>query len=183
MIISENIEQLFDSIGALSTQPPPTTPYVAMVTNGAGPCVMAADQLAKRTISIAHLSESTVSELTSKLPPYCLLSETMVDLTGSATSSDYGSALSILAKDPAVGIMMTFFVFQDTPLDEGIVEVLKHVKELGKPMICCAAGAVYTRSVTRRIEAIGIPFYETGERAADAAYALVRQAVVSGRLK
>lgn len=183
MIISENIEQLFDVIRALSTQPLPTASNVVMVTNGAGPCVMAADQLAKRSMNIAQLSESTFSELTSKLPPYCFVSETTVDLTGSATSSNYGSALHILAKDPAVGIMMPFFVFQDTPLDEGIVEVLMDVKKLGKPMICCAAGGSYTRTMTSRIEAIGIPVYDTGERAADAAYALVRQAIVSGIVK
>jgi len=183
MIVSENIEQLFDAIRVLSSQPLPTTSEVVMVTNGAGPCVMAADRLAERSMKIVQLSQNTLSELTSKLPPYCLLSETTVDLTGSATSSDYGSALRILAKDPAVGIMMPFFVFQDTPLDEGIVEVLKDVKTLGKPLICCAAGGVYTRTMTRRIEGIGIPVCETGDRAADAAYALVRQAYVSGRVK
>jgi 3-hydroxypropionyl-CoA synthetase (ADP-forming) len=180
MITSENITQLFDAIHALILQPLPTGSNVAMVTNGAGPCVMAADQLRRDKMKVAELSRSIVAELTSELPPYLLLSETTVDLTGSATSHDYELALKILARDPAVSIMMPFFVFQDTPLDEGIVDVLNRVKELRKPIICCAAGGPYTRSMSRRIEAIGIPVYETAERAVDAAHALVTQAMVSG---
>ncbi|HUO43080.1 MAG TPA: CoA-binding protein, partial [Methylomirabilota bacterium] len=180
MITSENINQLFDAIRALSSQPLPTGSSVAMITNGAGPCVMAADRLKRDNMGIAKLSKSTVSELTTKLPPYCLLSETTVDLTGSATSADYESALTILAKDPAVSIMMPFFVFQDTLLDEGIIDVLNATKRLRKPMICCAAGGTFTRNMSRRIESIGIPVYETAERAVDSAQALVKQAIVSG---
>ena len=180
MITSETINQLFDSIRVLSSQPLPTGSSVAMVTNGAGPCVMAADQLRRDNLSIAELSKKTFSELTSNLPSYCLVSETTVDLTGSATSADYESALNILAKDPAVSIMMPFFVFQDTLLDEGIIDVLNTTRKLGKPMICCAAGGTFTRNMSRRIEAIGIPVYETAERAVDAAQALVKQAIVSG---
>jgi 3-hydroxypropionyl-CoA synthetase (ADP-forming) len=182
MITSENITQMFDIIRALMSQPLPTSSNVAMVTNGAGPCVMAADQLRRRKMNIAVLSKSIIAELTSQLPPYSLLSETTVDLTGSATSRDYELALNILARDPAVSIMMPFFVFQDTPLDEGIVDVLGKVKELRKPIICCAAGGPYTRSMSGKIEAIGIPVYETAERAVDAAHALVRQAIVSGAI-
>jgi len=182
MITSENVTQLFDAIHALTSQPLPTGSNVAMVTNGAGPCVMAADQLVRNKMGIAKLSSSTVAELTSILPSYSLLSETTVDLTGSATSHDYESALNILARDPAVSIMMPFFVFQDTLLDEGIVDVLYRVKELRKPMICCAAGGAYTRSMSRRIEALGIPVYETAERAVDAGHALITQASISGAI-
>ena len=180
MITSENVTQLFDAIHALMSQPLPNGSNVAMVTNGAGLCVMAADQLRRCKMNTAELSKSIAAELTSKLPPYLLLSDTTIDLTGSATSHDYESALNILAKNPAVNIMMPFFVFQDTPLDEGIVDVLDRMKKVGKPMICCAAGGSYTRSMSRRIEAIGIPVYETAERAVDAAHALVAQAIVSG---
>jgi len=180
MITSETINQLFDSIQVLLSQPLPTGSSVAMITNGAGPCVMAADQMRKDKMNIAELSKRTICELTSNLPPYCLLSETTVDLTGSATSADYESAINILAKDPAVCIMMPFFVFQDTLLDEGIIDVLNATKKLRKPMICCAAGGTFTRRMSRRIQAIGIPVYETAERAVDSAQALVRQAIVSG---
>ena len=182
MIVSENIEQLFDCVKALAWQPLPTGPKVVMVTNGAGPCVMAADRIEEYGMSIAPLSSATVSELSRTLPPYCLVSETTVDLTGSATSKDYEVALQVLANDTAVNVLMPFFVFQDTPLDEGIVEVLARIKHSGKPVICCAAGGSYTRMMSKKIEASGIPVYETAERAVGATHALIRQAQVAGRM-
>jgi len=181
MIVTETIDQLFDTVKVLLTQPLPNGQDLVMVTNGAGPCVMAADKIEQYGMKIAPLTETSVSELTKKLPSYCFISETTVDLTGSATSSDYEVSLQILAEDPSVSVLMPFFVFQDTPLDEGIVAVLERIKKHCKPIICCAAGGPYTRMMSKRIEELGIPVYETANRAVDAARALIRQAEVAGR--
>jgi 3-hydroxypropionyl-CoA synthetase (ADP-forming) len=180
MIVSDSIDQLFDAVRVLSMQPLPRGRGIVMVTNGAGPCVMAADRIDQYGMKIAPLTTSSISELKNKLPPYCFISETTVDLTGSATSRDYDISLQILAQDSAVNVLMPFFVFQDTPLDEGIVAVLERIRKSGKPIICCAAGGPYTHNMSRRIEALGIPVYETAERAASAVHALIRQAEVAG---
>jgi 3-hydroxypropionyl-CoA synthetase (ADP-forming) len=182
MIVTDSIDQLFDTVKILSMQPLPYGRKLVMVTNGAGPCVMAADKIDQYGMKIAALAQTSISELTGKLPPYCFISETTVDLTGSATSKDYEVSLQILAQDPAVNVLMPFFVFQDTPLDEGIVTVLERIKRFGKPIICCAAGGPYTRIMSRRIEALGIPVYETAEKAAKAAHALICQAEVAGKV-
>jgi acyl-CoA synthetase (NDP forming) len=180
MVVTESIDQLFDAVKALTMQPLPRGRNLVMVTNGAGPVVMAADRIAQSEMKIAMLGEATISELTKQLPSYCFISETTVDLTGSATSNDYEISLRILAAASEVHVLMLFFVFQDTPLDEGIVAVLERIKKFGKPIICCAGGGPYTRMMSKRIEAIGIPVYETAERAANAAQALIRQTEVSG---
>ncbi len=182
MIVSRNVEDLFDKVKALSMQPLPKGKDVIMVTNGAGPCVMAADRMEQIGIPVAHLSQSTKTELAQKLPSYCLISDTTIDLTGSATSNDYHIALRTLASDPEVQVLMPFFVFQDTPLDEGIVQVLAEIRKLGKAIVGCAAGGPYTRMMSKKIEALGIPIYETGERAVHAVDALIQQARVSGQL-
>ncbi|MGB9022100.1 MAG: acetate--CoA ligase family protein [Candidatus Bathyarchaeia archaeon] len=180
MIVVDDIVELFEVIKALAMQPLPTGVNVAMVTNGAGPCVMAADKIEEYGMSAA-LPEATASELARMLPPYCYFSETTVDLTGSATSKDYDIALQILARDPAVHILMPFFVFQDTPLDEGIVQVLVRIKDFGKPIICCASGGSYTREMSRRIEELCVPVYERPEGAAAAARALALQAEITSK--
>jgi 3-hydroxypropionyl-CoA synthetase (ADP-forming) len=180
MIVVDDIVELFEVIKALAMQPLPTGVNVAMVTNGAGPCVMAADKIEEYGMNAA-LPEATASELARMLPPYCYFSETTVDLTGSATSKDYDIALQILARDPAVHILMPFFVFQDTPLDEGIVEVLARIKDFGKPIICCASGGSYTREMSRRIEELCVPVYERPEGAAAAARALALQAEITSK--
>ena len=144
-----------------------------MVTNGAGPVVMAADKFEEFGLKIARLSPETIKELETNLPPYCYVTETTVDLTGSATSKDYETALRIAAKDNSVGLLAAFFVFQDPPLDEGITMVMEEVAKLGKPILCCAAGGPYTRKQMNCLETYNIPVYETGERLAAAAYALM----------
>ena len=182
MVVASNLEDFFDKVKVLNLQPLPVSAGLAMVTNGAGPCVMAADQIERAGLSLAALSASTKSKLTASLPSYCLVSDTQIDLTGSATSKDYQTALMALAADPNVGVLMPFFVFQDTPLDEEIVTILGQIAKLGKSMVVCAAGGPYTRDMAKRIEALGIPVYETAERAVGAVEALIRQAQVSGKI-
>ena len=182
MVVASTLEDFFDKIKTLHMEPLPASHGLAMVTNGAGPCVMAADQIEQRRLSIATLSAETKSKLSETLPSYALIGDTTIDLTGSATSKDYYTALSELAADPNVGILMPFFVFQDTPLDEDILAILEEISKIGKSMIVCASGGPYTRQMSKRVEAIGIPVYETGERAVGAAEALIRQAQVSGKI-
>jgi 3-hydroxypropionyl-CoA synthetase (ADP-forming) len=182
IIVTATIDQLFDAVKALSMQPLPEGRNLAMVTNGAGPCVMAADKIDQCRLKIAPLSQISISKLTKALPSYCFISDTTVDLTGSATSNDYEAALQILADDSAVHVLMPFFVFQDTPLDERIVDVLQRIKKYRKPIICCAAGGPYTRMMIKRMETLGIPVYETAERAVNAANSLVHQAETAGKI-
>jgi len=182
MIAADNLEDFFDKVKALNMQPLPVGAGIAMVTNGAGPCVMAADQIEQAELHLAALSSSTKSKLTANLPLYCLVSQTTIDLTGSATSKDYNTALTALVADPNVGVLMPFFVFQDTPLEEDIVTILGQIAKSGKSMIVCASGGPYTREMSKRIEALGIPVYETAERAVGAVEALIRQAQVSGKI-
>ena len=47
-----------------------------------------------------------------------------VDVTGSATSADYEAGIEALLQDPNIDIVMPWFVFQDTPLEEAIVQKL-----------------------------------------------------------
>ena len=182
MVVASNLEDFFDKVKALSMQSLPASAGLAMVTNGAGPCVMAADQIEQTGLSLATLSAATKSKLIESLPSYSLVSDTTVDLTGSATSKDYHTALAALAGDPNVGLLMLFFVFQDTPLDEEIVTVLGEISKLGKSMVVCASGGPYTREMSKRIEGLGIPVYETAERIVGAVEALVCQAQVSGKI-
>jgi acyl-CoA synthetase (NDP forming) len=71
--------------------------------------------------------------------------------------------------------LLAFFVFQDSPIDEGIQEVMPKIAKLGKPVLCWAAGGPYTRKQVRALEANGIPVYESGERIAVAAHTLIQR--------
>jgi len=164
-------EELYDVSKALSMLPPAAGPRIAMVTNGAGPCVMATDEIVSRGMMLAEYSKKTLEELRKRLPSYALVGNP-VDLTGSATKKDYEISMRLLLEDLAVDILMVFFVFQDTPLEDDIVEVVPRMKEYGKPILAVASGGPYTKKQSKELEKRGIPVFSSPERAVAAARAL-----------
>ncbi len=176
IIEAKNMEELYDFVKVFSMQPLPSGTKVAMVSNGAGPCVFATDMIeTSDVLKIAKLSDGTVQEIREKIPAAVI--STLVDLTGSATTRDYKITLEAIARDKNVDIIMPFFVFQDTPLGEDIVDVLEKLKRHGKPIIVCAGGGSFTRKMNQEIEKRGIPTYQTPERAVRAAEALATYAI------
>ncbi|MGQ9681827.1 MAG: acetate--CoA ligase family protein [Anaerolineae bacterium] len=155
----DSMEELLAAAKALAMQPEARGPRLAMISNGAGTLVQAIDLLEEYGLSLPNLTAETVRRLTAAYPPYYLV-QNPVDVTGSATSEDYRLGLEALLEDPAVDIVMPWFVFQDTPLDEAIVDVLGALgREGGKPILCGAAGGPYTQEMSRRIEARGVPVF------------------------
>jgi len=172
IIWADTFEELFDMAKALAMQPPAQGPNVAMVSNGAGPMVQAVDACIEKNLKIAELTEKTINILKEELPPYYIVSNP-VDVTGSANSENYKIVLEALLEDPNVHILMPFFVFQDTPLDEGILDVMKEINEKSnKPIVAGAAGGPYTKKMKKELEKIGVPVYPIPERTVAAAYAL-----------
>jgi len=171
---AENLEEFYDIVKAFAMQPLPKADGIAMVTNGAGPCVMAIDEFVKRRIGLARYRRETSEKLREVLKPFCIAGNP-VDLTGSATSYDYEASMEILLGDPEVHVLMPFFVFQDTPLDERIADVVLEKQTYGKPIICCASGGPYTEKLSRILESGGVPVYPIPERAVAAVHALIRR--------
>ncbi len=170
-IEARTFEELYGVSKALSMLPLAAGPRIAMVTNGAGPCVMATDEIVERGLELSEYSERTRSELRRQLPSYAIVGNP-VDLTGSATMRDYETAMKLLLEDLNVDILMVFFVFQDTPLEEEIVRVVPKMKNYGKPILAVAAGGPFTKNQSRELEKEGIPVFSSPERAVAAAHAL-----------
>jgi 3-hydroxypropionyl-CoA synthetase (ADP-forming) len=81
-------------------------------------------------------------------------------VTGSATSKHYWAGIEALVSDPHIDVVMPWFVFQDTPLDEGIVESLEDLSRISpKPILCGAMGGPYTQRMSEEIEARGVPVF------------------------
>ncbi|MEM2905893.1 MAG: acetate--CoA ligase family protein [Candidatus Bathyarchaeia archaeon] len=173
LIQAQNLEELFDMTKALLMQPPAEGNSVAMITNGAGPVVMAVDACTGLGIETGRYSQQTVEELRKSLPYYCQIGAA-VDLTGSATVQTYRTGMEMLLQDPNVDLLIVFIVFQDTPLQEEIVDTVHEMLRYKKPIICCAAGGEYTRKQVERLEKGGVPVYPTAERAVAAAQALIQ---------
>jgi 3-hydroxypropionyl-CoA synthetase (ADP-forming) len=183
IISVDSYEELTSALKALCWQPAPSGGRVALVTNGAGPVITAIDNFERLGLQVAALSEQTTRAFKAHYPPTYIIGNPC-DITGSANADDYRFAIQAFLEDPNVDILMPWFVFQDDPLEETIVDVLAAFqKRAAKPMIIGAMGGPFTQGISRRIENAHIPVYHSVIEWVAAAGALARWARVSGATK
>ena len=157
----DSMEELFAASKALVMQPDAHGPRLAMISNGAGSMVQAIDLMAGYGLNLPDLSGEGVEKLKAVYPGYYVV-QNPVDVTGSATSEDYRVGIEALLAEPNIDIVMPWFVFQNTPLDEAIVEALGTLSDASsKPILCGAMGGPYTAAMARAIEARGVPVFFT----------------------
>ncbi|HYY67586.1 MAG TPA: acetate--CoA ligase family protein, partial [Nitrososphaeraceae archaeon] len=176
----DSYEELTGALKALAWQPVPKGNRVAMITNGAGPVIAAIDNFERLGLAVAEISDKTIKDLKEHYPPTYVIGNPC-DITGSATADDYRFAIQAFMDDPNVDIIMPWFVFQDDPLEENIVEVLGNFqKQLRKPIIVGAMGGPFTQKISKRIEDTNVPVYHSVITWVTAAGALTKWSKISG---
>jgi 3-hydroxypropionyl-CoA synthetase (ADP-forming) len=159
IISVDSYEELTGSLKALTWQPVPKGNRIAMVTNGAGPIIAAIDHFERLGLQMAEIGDQTKKSLREHYPPTYIVGNPC-DITGSANADDYRFAIQAFMEDPNVDIIMPWFVFQDDPLEETIVDVLASFqKQKQKPILAGAMGGPFTEKVSRRIEDANVPVY------------------------
>lgn len=161
LIDVNSFEEFYATIKGLAMQPKARGNKIAIISNGAGTMVQAIDILGEYDLKLSELAKTTLKRLRNTYPDYFIV-QNPLDVTGSATSYHYEIGIEALLDDPKVDMVMPWFVFQDTPLDEGIIEVLdKLSKKHGKPILCGAMGGSYTEKMSKAIESKGIPVFHS----------------------
>ena len=161
IISLDSYEELTGSLKALTWQPVPRGNRVAMITNGAGPVIAAIDNFERLGLAVAEISNKTIKDLKEHYPPTYVIGNPC-DITGSATADDYRFAIQAFMDDPSVDIVMPWFVFQDDPLEESIVDVLQGFqKQRLKPILVGAMGGPFTQKISKRIEDTNVPVYHS----------------------
>jgi 3-hydroxypropionyl-CoA synthetase (ADP-forming) len=174
IISVDSYDELTASLKSFSWQPIPNGNKVAMVTNGAGPIIAAIDQFEKLGLEVANLSEQSISTFKSHYPPTYVIGNPC-DVTGSANAADYKFAIQTFMDDPNVDIIMPWFVFQDDPLEETIVEILSEFnKQRRKPILVGALGGPFTQKMATKLEENEVPVYQSVNTWATAAGSLAR---------
>ncbi len=159
VIAVNSYEELLAACKALAMQPRARGNRVAMISNGAGTMVQAIDLLAEYGLELPPLNPASLSALSAAYPPFYVV-QNPVDVTGSATCRDYTIGIETLMADPNVDIIMPWFVFQDTPLEETISEALGRLtKTYDKPILVGAMGGPYTDRMARAVESNGVPVF------------------------
>jgi len=161
IISVDSYEELTGSLKALTWQPIPKGNKVALVTNGAGPVIAAIDHFERLSLKIAEMSEESKKKFHEHYPSTYVIGNPL-DVTGSANADDYKFAIQTFLDDPQVDIIMPWFVFQDDPLEETIVNILADFqKQKKKPILIGALGGPFTQEISKRIEENNVPVYHS----------------------
>ena len=161
IISVDSYEELTSALKALTWQPVPKGNKIAMVTNGAGPIIAAIDNFERLNLELAQLSDQTMKSFKEHYPATYVIGNPC-DVTGSASADDYRFAIQSFLDDPNVDIIMPWFVFQDDPLEEKIVDILADFqKQKKKPILVGAMGGPYTEKISKKIEEFNIPVYQS----------------------
>jgi acyl-CoA synthetase (NDP forming) len=168
VIVADDVEEMFDIVKILALQPLPRGGRIAMITNGAGPCVLAADYIEEsRSLQLAQLSPETVERLKDQWPPFFVV-QNPIDITGSAEASHYVTGLEAMVQDPGVDIILPVFAMQDGPIAHTIETLHDSFVEINrqpKTLLALAAGGRFTNEQMRRFQSNGIPALTTATRA------------------
>lgn len=140
-------------------------PKLAIVTNGGGPGVIAADALGDHRLSLAPLADETVAELDRALPRVWS-GGNPVDVIGDASAERYAAAVRACLEDPGVDSVLSIFVpvGLTEPLDVARA-VSKIAADIRKPLLTCWMGDISMRTSREHLRDAGIPTFATPEAA------------------
>jgi acyl-CoA synthetase (NDP forming) len=167
VIRAESIEEMLDLATMLSSQTRFRGPRVAILTNGGGPGILAADACETNGLVVPELDELTAAGLRSLLPPEASVGNP-VDMIASATAEQYGQAARALGTAPGIDALIVMF---NTPLITRACDVAAELvaarAEISKdvPMISVFMNREGPPSVLREV---GIPSFAFPENAARA---------------
>jgi len=161
IISVDSYQELAGVLKALAWQPPAKGNRVAMTSNGAGPMIGGIDQLERLGLTIGKLSPEHVKKIKEHFPPTVPIHNgNPADVGGGANASDYKFVIEQFLDDKNIDIAMPWFVFQDDPLEETIVQYLDELsKKKLKPILAGGNGGPYTEKMTQLIEANNVPVY------------------------
>jgi acetyltransferase len=173
MLRVDTLLDLFDAVETLAHDTRLHGERIAILTNGGGAGVLAADALSLAGGTLAQLGPDTLARLDGALPGTWSRGNP-VDIIGDAPVARYVDALQALAGDPNVDAIL--FIHAPTAIvpAEAIARAcVPPMRRAGKPVLTCWLGEAAVRRARRLCHEAGIADYSTPEEAVRAFMQLV----------
>ncbi|WP_194723998.1 bifunctional acetate--CoA ligase family protein/GNAT family N-acetyltransferase [Noviherbaspirillum malthae] len=167
-------EELFDAVETLARLRPLCGERLAILTNGGGPGVMATDSLISSGGKLAHLSPATLERLDAVLPGNWSKANP-IDIVGDAPPERYAQALKILLDDKEVDAIL--FIHAPTaivPSAEIATTLSSIVRQSQRNVLACWLGGESVAAARRTFADVGVPTYDTPEKAVGGFMQMVR---------
>jgi len=159
--------QLFTAVRYLASRNWPIGKRLAVVSNGNGPAVLAADQAFFQNIRLSPFTTPTLRRLAAALPGVEIVNP--LNLGMSADAGAYAAAIESIAYDPECDAMLALMTpYAGVPAEAITDRVATIARTLVKPLFACWLGDRSTRALRTRLDAAGVPVFRTPEAAVDA---------------
>jgi acetyltransferase len=160
--------ELFSAAQCLASRYRPVGRRLALVTNGGGPGVLAADWASEIGLELGRLAPEVAAALAPLLSPRASLAD-LVDLGPEATPAHYQAALEAAGRDRTVdGIVSIFSPQMGADATETARAVVASRAVSGKPLLACFMGDSMVAAARRLLGEAGIPNFRTPEAAVGA---------------
>ncbi len=160
--------QLFSAARCLASRYRPVGRRLAVVTNGGGPGVLAADWMNEIGLTLGHLGQESMAALAPKLSPQATVQD-LIDLGEDAGPDQFEAALGACAKDSGVdGVLV---VYSPKPGSDPMAiaqRVSGQLRSIGKPLLTSWMGDAAVGEAREALSTAGVPSFRTPEAAADA---------------
>jgi len=163
-----SVSQLFAAAHLLASGTRVEGPRLAIVTNGGGPGVMAADRAQELGVPLATLTSATIGKLEQALPGHWSHSNP-VDVLGDADPERYGKAIEAVLNDSEVDGALVMLTPQSmTDPGASAEAVSTEAIKSSKPVLTCWMGAKLVEEGRRHFAEAGIPQFRSPETAVEA---------------
>ena len=159
---------LFSAAKCLASSYRPVGNRLAIITNGGGPGVLAADRICENNLTLAKLSTESCEKLRPTLSPLASL-ENLVDLSEEANADQYCQAIEIANNDKNVDGILAIFSPKPGIDSLNIANAIAAIKKrVGKPLLSCWIGDSSVVQSRLNLSNANIPTFRTPEAAVGA---------------
>ena len=160
--------ELFSAAKCLAARYRPVGKRLAIITNGGGPGVLAADWVSEIGLQLGKLSPDTARALQPRLPLRASLAD-LVDLSAEASAEHFRIAVEAAAADPAVdGLLVVYAPQIGSDAAEVARAVVTTKADTAKPLLGCWMGDTSVLEARRVLNDAAIANFRTPEAAVGA---------------
>ncbi|MBA6414327.1 GNAT family N-acetyltransferase [Parahaliea sp. F7430] len=161
------VNQLLAAANSLSSGIRVRGSRLAIITNGGGPGVMAADHATEQDLPLAELQAETLAQLAKVLPQHWSPTNP-IDLLGDADSKRYEQSLKIVLQDSEVDGALVLLSPQGMTDPSACAEgVIVAAQQSRKPVLACWMGLDQVAQGRQLLSKAGIPSFNSPEGGVD----------------
>ncbi|MDQ3058869.1 MAG: bifunctional acetate--CoA ligase family protein/GNAT family N-acetyltransferase [Pseudomonadota bacterium] len=160
--------ELFSAAKCLASRYRPVGKRLAIVTNGGGPGVLAADWVNEISLQLGKLTAESIKALKPLLPELASLSD-LIDLSEEATPAHYKAAIEAAGHDRDIDGVLAIYSPKTGVDPAEVAQALAEVKRaMGKPLLSCWMGDASVGVARGLLSDSAIPTFRTPEAAVGA---------------